>query len=147
MTRLKAEGAPAAEVEAATFATKRANMTLSRSKWYYGQTSTPIKLHFLQIGPVVFAGCEGEPFHMTGKEIKAGSPFPATWFGGYTGTVSAAGRCSGSWSSSGVASASCCSWSHDVGNRTLTVVPAGPLVTSNDPPATAARSRIIAMPK
>ena len=85
MTRLKAENAPADDVEAATFATKRANMTLSRSKWYYGKESTPIDVHLLRIGPVVFAGCEGEPFSETGKQIKAASPFPATWFGGYTG--------------------------------------------------------------
>jgi hypothetical protein len=34
---------------------------------------------------VVFAGIEGEPFCGTGKRVKAASPFPATWFGGYTG--------------------------------------------------------------
>lgn len=85
MTRLKAEGAPDAEIEAATFATKRANMRLTRSQSHYGKASTPVDLHLLQIGPVVFAGCEGEPFSATGKAIKAASPFPATWFSGYTG--------------------------------------------------------------
>lgn len=85
LDELKASGAPAAEVEAATFVTKRANMTLFRSTSYYGKTSAPIELHLLQIGPVVFAGVEGEPFSATGKRIKAESPFAATWFGGYTG--------------------------------------------------------------
>ena len=82
---LKASGAPAAEVEAATFVAKRSSMTRSRSEAYAGRTSTPVALHLLQIGPVVFAGFEGEPFLATGKAIKAASPFPATWFGGYTG--------------------------------------------------------------
>ena len=85
LTRLKADGAPAEEIEAATFATKRANMTLTRSTWCDGKRTAPIALHLFRIGPVVFAGCEGEPFSETGKAIKARSPFPATWFGGYTG--------------------------------------------------------------
>ena len=82
---LKASGAPATEVEAATFVAKRSSMTRSRSEAYAGLASTPVALHLLQIGPVVFAGFEGEPFLATGKAIKSASPFPATWFGGYTG--------------------------------------------------------------
>ncbi|CAN5677720.1 hypothetical protein BH09CHL1_BH09CHL1_01810 [soil metagenome] len=85
LDELKAAGAPSSEIEAATFVTKRANMTLFRSTSYYGKTSAKVELHLLQIGPVVFAGVEGEPFSETGKRIKAESPFPATWFGGYTG--------------------------------------------------------------
>lgn len=85
LDELKANGAPSSEIEAATFVTKRANMTLFRSTAYYGKTSTSVELHLLQIGPVVFAGVEGEPFSATGKRIKAESPFPVTWFGGYTG--------------------------------------------------------------
>jgi hypothetical protein len=85
LDELKAIGAPASDVEAATFVTKRANMTLSRSRAYYGKTVAQVELHLLQIGPVVFTGVEGEPFSATGKRIKAESPFPVTWFGGYTG--------------------------------------------------------------
>jgi hypothetical protein len=82
---LKERGAPSSEIEAATFVTKRANMTLFRSMEYYGKKSTPVELHLFQIGPVVFAGVEGEPFSQTGLRIKRESPFAATWFGGYTG--------------------------------------------------------------
>jgi hypothetical protein len=82
---LKQRAAPAAEIEAATFATKRANMTLSRSQTYGGRESFPVELHLLQVGPAVLVGTEGEPFAEIGFEIKAGSPCPATWFGGYTG--------------------------------------------------------------
>jgi hypothetical protein len=82
---LKASGAPAQEIEAATFVAKRANMARSRSRAYYGRTSTPVALHLLQIGPVVFAGFEGEPFAEIGLAVKEQSPFEHTWFGGYTG--------------------------------------------------------------
>ena len=82
---LKQRGALATEIEAATFATKRANMTLSRAQTYGGQQTFPVELHLLQIGPAVLVGTEGEPFAELGLEIKSGSPWPATWFGGYTG--------------------------------------------------------------
>jgi neutral ceramidase len=82
---LKQRAAPPAEIEAATFATKRANMTFSRAQTYGGREAFSVELHLLQIGPAVLAGTEGEPFAEIGLQIKAGSPWPATWFGGYTG--------------------------------------------------------------
>ena len=82
---LWAAGAPAAEIEAATFATKRANMVLNRSRLFGGGATSPVELHLLQIGPAVFAGTEGEPFCGIGLAIKERSPIAHTWFGGYTG--------------------------------------------------------------
>jgi hypothetical protein len=82
---LKERAALAAEIEAATFAVKRANMTLSRAQTYGGREAFPVELHLLQIGPAVLVGAEGEPFAEIGLQIKARSPWPATWFGGYTG--------------------------------------------------------------
>lgn len=82
---LKEGEAPAAEIEAATFATKRANMALSRAEMYGGQETFSVELHLLQIGPATLIGTEGEPFAAIGMAVKDGSPFPATWFGGYTG--------------------------------------------------------------
>ena len=41
---LKVEGAPAAEVEAATFVVKRANMANSRAQTYGGQATFPIEM-------------------------------------------------------------------------------------------------------
>ena len=82
---LKAAGAPAADVESATFLTKRANMTLTRVREYGGREESQVDVHVLRIGPVVLAGVEGEPFAELGLEIKAASPFPHTWFGGYVG--------------------------------------------------------------
>ena len=82
---LKENGAAASEVEAATFATKRANMALSRAEAYGGKAEFPVEVHLLRIGPAVLVGTEGEPFAAIGQAVKAGSPWPATWFGGYTG--------------------------------------------------------------
>jgi hypothetical protein len=78
-------GAPAAEIEAATFVTKRAAMTVARSQTYAGKSEHPVELHILQIGPAVLAGIPAEPFCEIGMAIKARSPFPLTWFGGYVG--------------------------------------------------------------
>lgn len=82
---LKAAGADPSEIEAATFVVKRANMAFRHVKAYGGKTETPVEINVLQIGPAVFIGTEGEPFSEIGKEIKARSPFPFTWFGGYVG--------------------------------------------------------------
>lgn len=82
---LRASGAPAGEIEAATFVVKRATMALNRSESYHGRDTADVAMHLLRIGPVVFAGIEAEPFCGTGTRVKAASPFPATWFGGYTG--------------------------------------------------------------
>jgi hypothetical protein len=81
---LKQAGAPATEVEAATFVTKRANMAFSRARAYGGKEGYPVEVHLLQIGPAVLVGTEGEPFAEIGLAIKEASPIPATWFGGYT---------------------------------------------------------------
>lgn len=82
---LKQVGASVAEIEAATFAAKRANMTYFRVETFGGRATFPIELHLLQIGPAVLAGTECEPFAEIGLAVKDQSPFPYTWFGGYTG--------------------------------------------------------------
>jgi hypothetical protein len=78
-------GAPAAEIEAATFVTKRAAMTVARSQAFAGKSEHAVELHLLQIGPAVLAGIPAEPFCEIGLAVKARSPFPYTWFGGYVG--------------------------------------------------------------
>ena len=82
---LVARGAPDAEIEAATFVTKRANMTLTRARTFGGRTEYPVDLYLLRLGPVVLAAVANEPFAEIGLAVKAGSPFPYTWFGGYVG--------------------------------------------------------------
>jgi hypothetical protein len=78
-------GAPAPEIEAATFVTKRANMTLTRVRTYGGRSEDAVELHLLRIGPAVLAAISCEPFAEIALAIKARSPFPHTWFGGYVG--------------------------------------------------------------
>ncbi|MFM9107533.1 MAG: neutral/alkaline non-lysosomal ceramidase N-terminal domain-containing protein [Chloroflexota bacterium] len=82
---LRIAAAPAPAIEAATFVAKRANMALYRSATFGGAPSFEIEAHLLRIGPAVFVGTECEPFSATGKLVKERSPFPGTWFGGYTG--------------------------------------------------------------
>jgi hypothetical protein len=82
---LKQRGAPAADVEAATFVTKRANMTATRARTFGGKTHLPVELHVLQIGDGVMAAIPCEPFADIALAIKAQSPFAHTWFGGYHG--------------------------------------------------------------
>jgi neutral ceramidase len=84
LNALRNAGAPDAEVEAATFVTKRANMALTRSRNYAGKTETPVEVNALQIGPAMIVGTQGEPFVEIGMQVKERSPFPITWFGGYT---------------------------------------------------------------
>lgn len=81
---LKAANAPKAEIEAATFVAKRSYMRLSRVQTYGGKSSSEVELQLFQIGPMVIVGTEGEPFVEIGLEIKERSPFPGTWFCGYT---------------------------------------------------------------
>jgi hypothetical protein len=81
-------GAPAVEIEAATFVTKRANMAVTRSRMFGGRTDLSMELHLLQIGPAVLAAVTCEPFAQIALAIKERSPFPHTWFGGYHGAWS-----------------------------------------------------------
>jgi hypothetical protein len=84
LDELRAANASASEIEAATFVAKRAYMTMNRVETYGGKATSAIELHLMQIGPAVLVGMEGEPFVEIGLEIKRRSPFPGTWFGGYT---------------------------------------------------------------
>jgi hypothetical protein len=85
LNELVSHHAPEAEVEAATFVTKRAAMTSARARAFGGRSEMPVELHLLQVGPAVFAGIPCEPFAEIGLAIKSQSPFPHTWFGGYVG--------------------------------------------------------------
>ncbi len=84
LNQLKAAGAPDDEIAATTFVVKRANMAHWRAETYGGRETVILPIYLLQIGPAVFAAIEGEPFAEIGAEIKRRSPFPHTWFGGYT---------------------------------------------------------------
>jgi hypothetical protein len=80
-----ARGASPADVEAATFRTKRANMAVSRARTFGGKREFPVELHLMQLGPAVLAAIPCEPFAEIALAIKSRSPFAHTWFGGYSG--------------------------------------------------------------
>lgn len=82
---LRARGAQADEIEAATFMVKRASMALTRAQTFGGRGEFPVTLHLLQIGPAVLASIPCEPFAEIGLAVKRASPCTYTWFGGYVG--------------------------------------------------------------
>jgi hypothetical protein len=82
---LKAAGGPPAEIEAATFVVKRANMANTKSEFFGGKETYPVDLHVLQIGPAVLVGVAAEPFVEIALEVKERSPLPHLWYGGYVG--------------------------------------------------------------
>jgi len=84
LDHLRTTNAANSDIEAATFVTKRAYMTLRRVETYTGKAKAEVELNMFKIGPAVFIGTEGEPFVEIALEIKQRSPFPYTWFGGYT---------------------------------------------------------------
>lgn len=84
LQKLLSSHAPAEQIRDATFQAKRAAMRLGRIRRYNNQTHGQLEIHFLKIGPLVLGGIPAEPFVEIGLSIKARSPFPATWFGGYT---------------------------------------------------------------
>jgi len=88
LQELKDRGAPAAEIEAATFVAKRANAAFNRARTFGGRTEYAVPLHLLRLGPAVLAAIPCEPFCEIALAIKARSPFPYTWFGGYVGGAS-----------------------------------------------------------
>ncbi len=82
---LKAAGAPDDEIALATFVVKRSNMALLRAQRFGGKTHAATTVQVLMLGDICLAGTQGEPFCEIALAVKSRSPFPRTWFGGYTG--------------------------------------------------------------
>ncbi|MGD9714975.1 MAG: neutral/alkaline non-lysosomal ceramidase N-terminal domain-containing protein [Thermomicrobiales bacterium] len=82
---LKAAGAPDEEIALATFAVKRSNMAHLRAQRFGGKSHIATTIQVLMLGDIALAGTQGEPFCEIGLAVKSRSPFPRTWFGGYTG--------------------------------------------------------------
>ncbi len=82
---LKAAGAPDEKIALATFVVKRSNMAHSRAERFGGKTHVSTTVQVLMLGDIALAGTQGEPFCEIALAVKDRSPFPTTWFGGYTG--------------------------------------------------------------
>ena len=85
LARVSADGSPAELIEATMFRARRAQMALSRANLYGGRNTVHFTVELLAYGDTALVGCNGEPFCQIGLAIKAASPFPITFFGGYTG--------------------------------------------------------------
>jgi hypothetical protein len=68
----------------AIYMARRADIQLRMADDFGGKTSAGVRTHFVTFGDVAFVGCNIEPFAETGLNIKKNSPFPITFFSGYT---------------------------------------------------------------
>ena len=82
---LKAAGAPDDDIALATFVVKRSNMAHQRAQRFGGKSHASTTVQVLMLGDIALAGTQGEPFCEIALAVKSRSPFPRTWFGGYTG--------------------------------------------------------------
>ena len=85
LARVTTDGSPPETVEATMFQARRAQMAATRAATFGGRESIDLTLRLLRIGGAALVGCNGEPFCEIGLAVKAASPFPVTFFGGYTG--------------------------------------------------------------
>ncbi|MFD0715555.1 hypothetical protein [Paenibacillus sp. GCM10027626] len=82
--QLRAEKAPEQLIKEATFKAKRAFMAVERSEMYHGKRMIEVNVQFIRIGDIVMIGSPIEPFVQIGLDIKKRSPFPFTFYSGYT---------------------------------------------------------------
>lgn len=82
--QLRAAGAPAAEVEDATWRTKRAQMRWNQALTYGGQRTASVEVQGIAVGDAVLVGVPLEPFADVGLRVKARSPFALTHVSGYS---------------------------------------------------------------
>jgi hypothetical protein len=68
----------------AMYRLKRAEMRVWFATMYGDSAVADVELHGLRVGPLALLGFPGEPFASTGVAVRERSPFPVTFFGGYT---------------------------------------------------------------
>ncbi len=81
---LKAAGADHATLADVHFRARRADIMLVMAKRVQGVSTVPIEIRALRIGDAVLVSAPMEIFSATGLAIRAASPFPVTFVGGYT---------------------------------------------------------------
>ena len=81
---MRAQGADDDAVRDAMFRMKRSEMRVMFASMYDRQSSVPIELQGIRIGPLGLVGFPGEPFAATGAGVRDRSPLAATLLSGYT---------------------------------------------------------------
>lgn len=84
LSDLRKQGAPSGEIQAATAQATQIGMRLDSARLYGGRTHVSWPLQGIRIGPVALLAIPGEPFTETNQEIVSASPFPHTFFSGYS---------------------------------------------------------------
>ncbi len=81
---LRAAGASAAEIEDATWRTKRAQMRWNQALTYGSRRTAAVEVQGIALGDAVLVGVPLEPFVDIGLRVKARSPFALTHVSGYS---------------------------------------------------------------
>ena len=87
LAKLRGAGAPEAEVREANRLARRATLDLRIAQQRSQGGHLTIEFHAMRLGPVALVGLPIEPFAEIGAQVKAQSPFPATFFSGYSNGV------------------------------------------------------------
>ena len=81
---LRAQGAPDEKIREANRLARRANLNLRVIRAQSQGTQIELEFQAIRLGPVALVGIPVEPFAEIGTQVKAESPFAATFFSGYT---------------------------------------------------------------
>jgi hypothetical protein len=87
LAKLRGAGAPEAQVREANRLARRATLDLRIAQQRSQGGHLTIEFHAMRLGPVALVGLPVEPFAEIGAQVKAQSPFPTTFFSGYSNGV------------------------------------------------------------
>lgn len=87
LAELRERGAPEAEIREANRLARRASLDLFVAERRSRGAVLPIEIQAIRIGECALVGIPVEPFAAIGTQVKALSPFPTTFFSGYTNGV------------------------------------------------------------
>jgi hypothetical protein len=87
LAELRERGAPTDEIREANRLARRATLDLFVTQQRSQGTSLTIEVQAIRIGACALVGIPVEPFAAIGAQVKALSPFPTTFFSGYTNGV------------------------------------------------------------
>jgi neutral ceramidase len=84
LAELRRQGAQVEEIREANRLVRRATMDLTLARKRTGTDSIPIEFQVIRVGSAALVAMPVEPFAEIGVEVKSRSPFPMTFFSGYS---------------------------------------------------------------